>query len=55
MEHGVDIQSHYAMTTISFYPIMHLLSLKFLADHCNETFGYCHNMSYICRLSVCRL
>ena len=25
---------------------------SFLADRCNATFGYCHNMSSVSRLSV---
>ena len=28
-----------------------MYKLRFLADRCNVTFGYCHEMSSVCRLS----
>ena len=43
--------------TVAIWPCVrpNRLNLAFLADLCNATFGYCHNMSSVCRLSVTRM
>jgi len=46
---GVPINAaRYAKLTLHLFWVI----LSYLADRCNATFGYCHNVSSVC-LSVC--